>query len=70
MRSTPRIHASSTDTGDFALIAALPNAQIYSLADGTYGAGILLVPDYCNPVRDERVVRPAKRRPEGRRARI
>ena len=23
-----------------ALIAALPNAQIYSLADGTYGAGI------------------------------
>ena len=30
-----------------------------------YGAGVLLVPDWCNPVRDERVVRPprAGRRP-------
>ncbi len=27
-----------------ALIAALPNAQIYSLADGTYGAGISAAP--------------------------
>jgi hypothetical protein len=36
----------------------------------SYGAGILLVPDFCNPVRDERIVRPSKRRPEGRRARI
>jgi hypothetical protein len=36
----------------------------------SYGAGVLLVPDYCNPVRDERVVRPAPRRKEGRNARV
>ncbi len=36
----------------------------------SYGAGILLVPDYCNPVRDERVVRPAPRRKESRNARL
>ena len=36
----------------------------------SYGAGILLVPDYCNPVRDERIVRPHPRRKEGRRARV
>jgi hypothetical protein len=36
----------------------------------SYGAGVLLVPDYCNPVREERVVRPAKRRKESRNARI
>ena len=40
-----------------------------------YGAGVLLVPDYCNPShsnpgRDERIVRPAKSRGEGRRARV
>jgi len=34
-----------------------------------YGAGVLLVPDWCNPVRDERVVRPAHRK-ESRRARV
>jgi hypothetical protein len=34
------------------------------------GAGVLLVPDYCNPMRDERIVRPAPSRKEGRRARI
>jgi hypothetical protein len=39
------------------------------------GAGVLLVPDYCNPYhssqgRDERIVRPAPSRKEGRRARI
>jgi hypothetical protein len=28
----------------------------------SYGAGILLVPDYCNPVRDERIVKPARRK--------
>jgi len=32
----------------------------------SYGAGVLLVPDYCNPVRDERIVRPQSRK-EGRR---
>jgi hypothetical protein len=26
-----------------------------------YGNGIILVPDWMNPVRDERVVRPARR---------
>jgi hypothetical protein len=36
----------------------------------SYGAGVLLVPDYCNPVRDERVVRPALRGKESRRARV
>jgi len=36
----------------------------------SYGAGILLVPDYCNPVPDERIVRPHPRRKEGRRARV
>lgn len=25
-----------------------------------YGGGVLLVPDYCNPVRDERVVKPTR----------
>ncbi len=34
-----------------------------------YGAGVLLVPDWCNPVRDERVVRPTHRK-EPRRARV
>ena len=27
-----------------------------------FGAVVLLVPDFCNPVRDERVVRPALRK--------
>ena len=36
----------------------------------SYGAGVLLVPDYCNPVRDERIVRPATRRKESRNARV
>ena len=36
----------------------------------SYGAGILLVPDYCNPVRDERIVQPHPRLKEGRRARV
>ncbi len=33
----------------------------------SYGAGILLVPDLTHPVRDERIVRPARRK-ESRRA--
>ncbi len=28
-----------------------------------YGAGVLLVPDWCNPVHDERVVKPTNRKP-------
>ena len=41
----------------------------------SYGAGVLLVPEYCNPShsnpgRDERVVRPAPRRKESRNARV
>lgn len=35
----------------------------------SYGAGILLVPDFEQPVRDERIVRPARRK-KGRNARI
>jgi hypothetical protein len=35
----------------------------------SYGAGVLLVPDWCNPVRDERVVKPARRK-ESRSARV
>jgi hypothetical protein len=35
----------------------------------SYGAGILLVPDWCNPVRDERVVKPTRVR-KPRRARV
>ena len=34
-----------------------------------YGAGVLLVPDWCNPPREERVVKPAGWK-ESRRARI
>lgn len=37
----------------------------------SYGAGVLLVPDYCAPqipVHDERVVRPTRRRRGARRA--
>ncbi len=34
-----------------------------------YGTGLLLVPDFCNPVHDERVVKPAHRK-EPRRARV
>ena len=35
-----------------------------------YGGGILLVPDYCNPVRDERIVKPTRRAKGYRRARV
>ena len=34
-----------------------------------YGTGVLLVPDWVNPVRDERVVKPSRRK-ESRRARV
>jgi hypothetical protein len=34
-----------------------------------YGAGILLVPDWCYPPREDRVVKPARRK-ESRRARV
>lgn len=34
-----------------------------------FGTGVLLVPDWCNPVRDERVVKPARRKGH-RRARV
>ena len=34
-----------------------------------YGTGVLLVPDWCNPIRDERVVKPTRRK-EPRRARV
>lgn len=27
-----------------------------------FGGGVLLVPDYCAPVRDERIVKPARRK--------
>jgi hypothetical protein len=32
----------------------------------SYGAGVLLVPDWCNPTppRDERIVRPARKKGE------
>jgi hypothetical protein len=33
-----------------------------------YGAVVLLVPDFCNPVRDERIVKPWQRK-ESHRAR-
>jgi hypothetical protein len=33
-----------------------------------YGTGVLLVPDWVSPVRDERVVRPSQKKP--RRARV
>jgi len=33
------------------------------------GTGLLLLPDFCNPVRDERVVKPAHWK-EPRRARV
>ena len=36
----------------------------------SYGAGILLVPDWCNPVPEKRVVRPMPVKKEGRRARV
>ncbi len=36
----------------------------------SYGAGVLLVPDFVNPVRDDRIVRPARMRKESRRARV
>lgn len=32
-----------------------------------YGTGVLLVPDFMYPVRDERIVKPARRRKESRR---
>ena len=36
-----------------------------------YGAGVLLVPDWCCPDRDERVVKPARKiKGEARRARV
>ena len=35
-----------------------------------YGTGVLLVPDFCNPVRDERVVKPTRRKGGHRRARV
>jgi hypothetical protein len=34
-----------------------------------YGTGVLLVPDWVNPVRDERVVKPTRCK-ESRRARV
>ena len=34
----------------------------------SYGAGILLVSDLSQPARDERIVRPARRKKESRRA--
>jgi hypothetical protein len=34
------------------------------------GAGVLLVPDFCNPIRDGRVVKPARKLKESRRARV
>lgn len=34
-----------------------------------YGTGVLLVPDFCCPFRDERVVKPTHRK-EHRRARV
>ena len=34
-----------------------------------FGGGVLLVPDWCYPVRDERIVRPTRHK-EPRRARI
>jgi len=34
-----------------------------------YGTGVLLVPDWVNPVRDERVVKPTRHK-EPRRARV
>lgn len=34
-----------------------------------YGTGLLLVPDFCNPVPDQRVVKPSHRK-ESRRARV
>lgn len=34
-----------------------------------YGTGVLLVPDWLNPVRDERVVKPTRHK-ESRRARV
>lgn len=36
----------------------------------SYGAGVLLVPDFGNPPPEERVVRPPRPRKEGRRARV
>jgi hypothetical protein len=27
-----------------------------------YGLGVLLIPDFCDPVRDERVVKPTRRK--------
>ena len=33
-----------------------------------YGTGVVLLPDWCNPVRDDRVVRPSHKKP--RRARV
>jgi hypothetical protein len=34
-----------------------------------YGTGVLLVPDFCNPMGDERVVKPTRRKGH-RRARV
>jgi hypothetical protein len=36
----------------------------------SYGAGVLLVPDFGNPIPDERIVKPTRPRKESRRARI
>ena len=35
-----------------------------------YGTGVLLLPEFCNPVRDERVVKPNRRVKGYRRARV
>ena len=35
-----------------------------------YGAGVLLLPDWCCPVPDERIVKPARKLKESRRARV
>ena len=35
-----------------------------------YGTGVLLLPDYCNPIRDERIVKPTRRKKGYRRARV
>lgn len=35
-----------------------------------YGAGVLLVPDFCAPVRDERIVKPSRHKKGYRRARV
>jgi hypothetical protein len=34
-----------------------------------YGTGVLLVPDWCNPPHNERIVKPPRRK-ESRRARV